>query len=81
MIDRLNLVKETRQCFNCLTPFHSVSSCRSKHGFQRCKQKHNALIYYEKASSTKSPQVQCDAVKIKPPASLQVSLNELSLLS
>ena len=45
--DRLQLARESRLCFNCLSPFHTANNCRSKWTCQRCKKKHNSLLHFE----------------------------------
>lgn len=48
--DRFNIVRSARLCFNCLSPYHMVPSCQSKSFCQRCKNKHNTFLHYEKFS-------------------------------
>ncbi|GFU01193.1 integrase catalytic domain-containing protein [Trichonephila clavipes] len=32
-------------CFNCLTQFHSVKTCKSKFRFKKCKKPHHSLLH------------------------------------
>ncbi|XP_008185105.1 uncharacterized protein LOC103309988 [Acyrthosiphon pisum] len=48
--NRFNIVRSARLCFNCLSPYHMAPACQSKSVCQRCKNKHNTLLHYEKSS-------------------------------
>lgn len=48
LTERLHMVRTCQLCFNCLGPYHSADNCRSVYTCQRCKQKHNTLLHYEK---------------------------------
>ncbi|XP_060875898.1 uncharacterized protein LOC132949137 [Metopolophium dirhodum] len=53
--DRINFVRETKLCFNCLHPAHAADKCRSRYNCFVCKGKHNTLLHYErKGESSKS---------------------------
>lgn len=45
---RAELVRENRLCFNCLSPYHRVESCKSQFSCQKCKKRHNTLIHFER---------------------------------
>ncbi|GFY41241.1 DUF1758 domain-containing protein [Trichonephila inaurata madagascariensis] len=47
---RSDFVK-TNVCFNCLTQFHSVKTCKSKFRCKRCKKPHHSLLHIENVSS------------------------------
>lgn len=49
---RVTLVRESRICFNCLSPFHLVENCNSKYGCFKCKNRHNTLLHYENQQET-----------------------------
>ncbi|GFQ84400.1 uncharacterized protein TNCT_697441 [Trichonephila clavata] len=38
-------------CFNCLTQFHGVKTCKSKFRCKRCKTPHHSLLHIENASA------------------------------
>lgn len=42
---RVDHLKKTNICFNCLTPGHSVLECRSSSTCRTCRRKHNTLIH------------------------------------
>ncbi|XP_016657556.1 uncharacterized protein LOC107882922 [Acyrthosiphon pisum] len=46
--DRINFVRETKLCFNCLRPAHAADKCRSRYNCFVCKGKHNTLLHYER---------------------------------
>jgi len=46
--DRINFVRETKLCFNCLHPAHAADKCRSRYNCFVCKGKHNTLLHYER---------------------------------
>jgi hypothetical protein len=50
---RITLVREKRLCFNCLSPYHRVDSCRSKFVCQKCKRRHNTLMHHESQGASK----------------------------
>jgi len=46
----LTAVRDTKLCFNCLSPYHSKDYCKSKYSCQTCKGRHNTLLHQEKRS-------------------------------
>lgn len=52
VVESMNKVREYRLCFNCLAPFHSAESCRSRYICQECRQKHNTLLHFDKPVSS-----------------------------
>jgi len=46
--ERLEMVKKSHLCFNCLRPGHSSSSCSIKGTCQKCQRKHHTLIHQER---------------------------------
>ncbi|CAL8128699.1 unnamed protein product [Orchesella dallaii] len=50
---RLDHVKKSSLCYNCLRPGHSVSRCPSKHTCRTCGKKHNSLIHITPGNSEK----------------------------
>lgn len=45
--NRITLVRNSRLCFNCLSPGHRVNDCLSNFNCGKCKQRHNTLLHYE----------------------------------
>lgn len=43
--DRLNVVREAKLCFNCLSDNHLSSVCKSKYSCSRCNRRHNTLLH------------------------------------
>ncbi|GFU87449.1 DUF1758 domain-containing protein [Trichonephila clavipes] len=48
---RLDFVKTTNVYFNCLTPFHSVKTCKCKFRCKKCKKPHHSLLHIENVSA------------------------------
>ncbi|GFQ69720.1 integrase catalytic domain-containing protein [Trichonephila clavata] len=48
---RSDFVKTNNVCFNCLTQFHGVKTCKSKFRCKRCKKPHHSLLHIENASA------------------------------
>ncbi|GFT50520.1 DUF1758 domain-containing protein [Trichonephila clavipes] len=48
---RSDFVKTNNVCFNCLTQFHSVKTCKSKFRCKKCKKPHHSLIHIENVSA------------------------------
>ncbi|GFX80512.1 integrase catalytic domain-containing protein [Trichonephila clavipes] len=48
---RSDFVKTNNVCFNCLTQFHSVETCKSKFRCKKCKKPHHSLLRIENASA------------------------------
>ncbi|XP_019701228.2 uncharacterized protein LOC105192452 [Harpegnathos saltator] len=42
---RRDFVKRYQQCYNCLSPNHSVNECNSKHSCRICQQRHHSLLH------------------------------------
>ncbi|XP_064648771.1 uncharacterized protein LOC135500981 [Lineus longissimus] len=49
--ERCERVKAARACFNCLSRFHMVKTCRSR-GCKSCKKNHHTLLHFEKRSGS-----------------------------
>ncbi|GFT71915.1 integrase catalytic domain-containing protein [Trichonephila clavipes] len=48
---RSDFVKTNNVCFNCLTQFHSVKTCKSKFRCKKCKKPHHSLLHFENVSA------------------------------
>ncbi|GFX95594.1 integrase catalytic domain-containing protein [Trichonephila clavipes] len=48
---RSDFVKTNNVCFNCLTQFHSVKTCKSKFRCKKCKKLHHSLLHFENVSA------------------------------
>ncbi|GFW88584.1 integrase catalytic domain-containing protein [Trichonephila clavipes] len=48
---RSNFTKTNNVCFNCLTQFHSVKTCKSKFRCKKCKKPHHNLLHIENVSA------------------------------
>ncbi|GFS48602.1 integrase catalytic domain-containing protein [Trichonephila clavipes] len=48
---RSNFVKTNNVCFNCLTQFHSVKTCKSKFRCKKCKKPYHILLHIENVSA------------------------------
>ncbi|GFU62858.1 DUF1758 domain-containing protein [Trichonephila clavipes] len=48
---RSDFVKTNNVCFNCLTQFHSVKTCKSKFRCKKCKKPHHSLLHIENVSA------------------------------
>ncbi|GFY08355.1 integrase catalytic domain-containing protein [Trichonephila clavipes] len=48
---RSDFVKKNNVCFNCLTQFHSVKTCKSKFRCKRCEKPHHSLLHIENVSA------------------------------
>ncbi|GFR10249.1 integrase catalytic domain-containing protein [Trichonephila clavata] len=48
---RSDFVKTNNVCFNCLTQFHGVKTCKSKFRCKKCKKPHHSLLHIENASA------------------------------
>ncbi|GFY25230.1 integrase catalytic domain-containing protein [Trichonephila clavipes] len=48
---RSDFVKTNNVCFNCLTQFHSVKTCKSKFRCKKCKKPHPSLLHIENVSA------------------------------
>ncbi|GFS30020.1 integrase catalytic domain-containing protein [Trichonephila inaurata madagascariensis] len=55
---RSDFVKTKNVCFNCLTQFHSVKTCKSKFRCKKCKKPQHSLLHNENVSSRRK---QCAA--------------------
>ncbi|GFX91828.1 integrase catalytic domain-containing protein [Trichonephila clavipes] len=44
---RSDFFKTNNVCFNCLTQFHSVKTCKSKFRCKKCKKPHHSLLHIE----------------------------------
>lgn len=45
---KLDIVRNSRLCFNCLSPNHRVHDCQSTFVCSKCKQRHNTLLHFER---------------------------------
>lgn len=54
--ERLTKVREARLCFNCLSPYHIVTYCKSKGRCETCKRRHNNLLHITKRSEQSQEQ-------------------------
>lgn len=45
--DRVSFVREKRLCYNCLSPYHKIDSCKSRFVCQKCRRRHNTIIHLE----------------------------------
>ncbi|GFX28228.1 integrase catalytic domain-containing protein [Trichonephila clavipes] len=52
---RSDFIKTNNVCFNCLTQFHSVKTCKSKFRCKKCKKLHHSLLHIENVSGTSEP--------------------------
>ncbi|GFS73992.1 DUF1758 domain-containing protein [Trichonephila clavipes] len=48
---RSDFIKTNNVCFNCLTHFHSVKTCKSKFRCKKCKKHHHSLLHIENVSA------------------------------
>ncbi|GFU34633.1 integrase catalytic domain-containing protein [Trichonephila clavipes] len=48
---RSDFVKTNNVCFNCLTQFHSVKTCKSNFRCKKCKKPHHSLLHIENVSA------------------------------
>ncbi|GFQ80038.1 DUF1758 domain-containing protein [Trichonephila clavata] len=48
---RSDFVKTNNVCFNCLTQFYGVKTCKRKFRCKRCKKPHHSLLHFENASA------------------------------
>ncbi|GFW21155.1 integrase catalytic domain-containing protein [Trichonephila clavipes] len=48
---RSDFVKTNNVCFNCLTQFHSVKTCKSKFRCKKCKKPHHSLLHIENVNA------------------------------
>ncbi|GFV65124.1 DUF1758 domain-containing protein [Trichonephila clavipes] len=48
---RSDFVKTNNVCFNCLTQFHSVKTCKSKFRCKKCKKPHYSLLHIENVNA------------------------------
>ncbi|GFX27642.1 integrase catalytic domain-containing protein [Trichonephila clavipes] len=48
---RSDFIKTNNVCFNCLTQFHSVKTCKSKFRCKKCKKPHHSLLHFENVSA------------------------------
>ncbi|GFT24246.1 integrase catalytic domain-containing protein [Trichonephila clavipes] len=48
---RSDFVKTNNVCFNCLTQFHSVKTCKSKFRCKKCKKPHHSILHIENVSA------------------------------
>ncbi|GFU65999.1 integrase catalytic domain-containing protein [Trichonephila clavipes] len=48
---RSDFVKTNNVCFNCLTQFHRVKTCKSKFRCKKCKKPHHSLLHIENVSA------------------------------
>lgn len=51
--ERITMVRNLKLCFNCFTPGHMVTTCRSNYNCRKCQRKHNTLIHFEDSSDSK----------------------------
>ncbi|KYN24375.1 hypothetical protein ALC57_04022 [Trachymyrmex cornetzi] len=54
---RLECLRSTKLCLNCLKPGHFIKECKSS-TCKRCSGKHNTLIHFEKSLSTQDKAVE-----------------------
>lgn len=52
--ERVNIVRENRLCFNCLSSFHLSNACTSNSLCNRCNRKHNTLLHFENGQANKN---------------------------
>ena len=47
--DRREFIKKNKLCFNCLSSYHMISQCRSKHSCKvsGCNKRHHTLLHRE----------------------------------
>lgn len=45
VVDRPNLLKQHRICFNCLIPGHLIPACKNRMNCQICKKRHHTLLH------------------------------------
>ncbi|XP_048007652.1 uncharacterized protein LOC125242762 [Leguminivora glycinivorella] len=55
-VERIDYVKKTNLCFNCLLPGHSASRCRLSFTCRICKKRHHTMIH--QAQNTESVKTQ-----------------------
>ncbi|XP_027839404.2 uncharacterized protein LOC114121329 [Aphis gossypii] len=49
--DRLNIIRDTRLCFNCLSAYHTTKTCKSNGSCGECGLKHNTLLHFSQRVS------------------------------
>ncbi|XP_060861782.1 uncharacterized protein LOC132938783 [Metopolophium dirhodum] len=49
--DRLNIIRDTHLCFNCLSAYHTTKTCKSNGSCGECGLKHNTLLHFSKSVS------------------------------
>lgn len=52
--ERFNMVRATRLCFNCLSPYHMAPACQSHLVCSYCKGKHNSLLHFDKQNQAET---------------------------
>ncbi|XP_075150815.1 uncharacterized protein LOC142224922 [Haematobia irritans] len=52
--DRIQFVKNSRSCFNCLTADHHIKDCKSNCNYRTCNQRHHTLLHKDSGASTTS---------------------------
>lgn len=66
---RRNFVQSNSLCYNCMSPGHSVFSCRQSSRCRICKKKHHSLLH---STTPKSTRIHVDKSRIVVPASSSV---------
>lgn len=51
---RIEVVKQFKRCFNCLSDKHIASECKSKFTCRKCQQKHHTMLHLDSTSSSQS---------------------------
>ncbi|KAF0745786.1 Uncharacterized protein FWK35_00034883, partial [Aphis craccivora] len=46
-LERLNVIRDAKLCFNCLSGFHLANVCKSRFSCSRCHRRHNTLLHLE----------------------------------
>lgn len=54
-IERIQILKKLRLCFNCLLPSHNQKTCRNKNRCRECNQNHHSLIHRSFATERVQP--------------------------
>jgi len=49
---RLEIVKQSSRCINCLSTKHTIQSCPSKYSCRTCKKKHHSMLHLDSGSSS-----------------------------
>ncbi|CAI6370378.1 unnamed protein product [Macrosiphum euphorbiae] len=61
VIERLNIIRDARLCFNCLSGGHLANVCKSRYSCGRCHRRHNTLLHLEGRPDNTTENVTNDA--------------------